>query len=329
MASASSAPARPDCRRMPLLRSLVLQAARIVLALFFAFPIVFMLVSSLKPDQQIFGDLDSIKAFLPVGHLSLDNYTGVFDRVPAARFLITSIGISAVTVVLGIFVNSLAAFALSRMRWRGKKVVLAAIIATLIVPFETFALPLVWWVNQLPWLQVNGFHLALTEGWLDTYRVQVLPFVANAFSVFLFHQYFQSIPKELDEAAIIDGAGWFGIYRRIVMPLSSPAIATVAILTLLPAWNSYLWPLMVVQSENLRPVMVGTQYFFQLNPSWGQIMAYASITVPVLTLFVAFQRAFVNSIASSGVKADRRGARLPGRSSHSLLCPHAVLQRTL
>jgi multiple sugar transport system permease protein len=228
--TASPTPPRTDRRPAAVLRVLGIQATRIVLALFFAFPIIFMLVSSFKPDQQIFADLGTIKAFLPVGHLSLANYAGVFDRVPAARFLLNSIGISAVTVVLGIFVNSLAAFALSRMRWRGKKIVLSALIATLIVPFETFALPMVWWVNKLPWLQMNGFHPTLTEGWLDTYQVQILPFVANAFSIFLFHQYFQSIPKELDEAAFIDGAGWFGIYRRIVMPLSGPAIATVAIL---------------------------------------------------------------------------------------------------
>jgi multiple sugar transport system permease protein len=138
---------------------------------------------------------------------------------------------------------------------------------------------------------------------MDTYQVQILPFLANAFSIYLFHQYFDSIPKELDEAASIDGAGWFKIYRSIILPLSGPAIATVAILTLLPAWNQYLWPLMAVQSEELRPVMVGVQYFFQLSTSWGQIMAYASIiTVPVIALFVTFQRAFVNSIAASGVK---------------------------
>jgi multiple sugar transport system permease protein len=285
------------------LRRLPVHAVRVALALFFAFPVVFMLVSSFKPDQQIFGDLGSPRAFLPVGSLSLENYTAVFDRVPAVRFLLNSLGISALTIVLGVLVNSLAAFALSRMRWPGRKVLLTVIIATLIVPFETFALPLVWWVNKLPWLELHGFSLTLTEGWLDTYQVQVLPFVANAFSIFLFHQYFQSIPKELDEAALIDGAGWFGIYRRIVMPLSGPAVATVAILTFLPAWNSYLWPLMVVQDEELRPVMVGIQYFFQLNVSWGQIMAYSSmITVPVLALFLAFQRSFINSIASSGVK---------------------------
>ncbi|WP_354248642.1 carbohydrate ABC transporter permease [Arthrobacter sp. UYEF20] len=262
-----------------------------------------MFVSSLKPDQQIFGDLSSIAAFLPVGNLSLDNYGAVFDRVPAARFLINSIGISAVTVILGVLINSLAAFALSRMRVRGKGIILTLIIATLIVPFETLALPLVWWVNQLPWLDINGFSLSLTTGWLDTYHVQIIPFVANAFSIYLFHQYFESIPNELDEAARVDGAGWFKIYRQIVMPLSGPAIATVSILTFLPAWNSYLWPLMVVQSEELRPVMIGVQYFFQLNVSWGEVMAYSSmITLPVVALFIAFQRSFVNSIASSGVK---------------------------
>jgi len=279
---------------------------RILLAAFFAFPLVFMFVSSLKPDDQIFADLGSIRAFLPVGHISLDNYTGVFQTVPAGRFLINSMLISAVTVVGGLIVNSMAAFALSRMRWRGKKIVLATIIATLVVPFETFALPLVWWVNKLPWLVMNGIEPAITQGWLDTYRVQTIPFVANAFSIYLFYSYFQSIPKELDEAARVDGAGWFRIYRSIIMPLAGPAVATVAILTFVTSpgtWNAYLWPLMVVQTQELRPVMVGFSYFFQLNVQWGQIMAYSTlITIPVLALFLAFQRAFISSIASTGVK---------------------------
>jgi multiple sugar transport system permease protein len=276
---------------------------RTVLALFFLFPIVFMFASSLKPDDQIFADLSSPKAFLPVGHISLDNYKEVFDTVPAWRFLANSIAVSLITVVLGILVNSLAAFALSRMRWRGRSFVLAAIIATLVVPFETFALPLLWWVNKLPWLVVQNGELLWSFGWLDSYRVQIIPFIANAFSIFMYYSYFSTIPKELDEAARVDGASWFRIYRSIIMPLSGPATATVAILTFLPAWNQFLWPLMVVQSENLRPVMVGVQYFFQLNVAWGPMMAYATlITIPVLALFLSFQRAFIGSIASSGVK---------------------------
>ena len=297
-----AAPASERIRRLRL-RSAGGHLVRILLVGFLAFPLLFMFMSSLKPDDQIFADLSSIRAFLPFGDISLANYTGVFETVPAARFLANSIAITAVTVVVGLVVNSLAAFALSRMRWRGSTVVLAAIIATLVVPFETFALPLLWWVNKLPWVIFQQGQFFYTTGWLDTYRVQIFPFLANAFSVYLFYSYFQSIPKDLDEAARVDGAGWFRIYRKVVMPLAGPAIATVAILTFLPAWNSYLWPLMVVQTEQLRPVMVGVSYFMQQNVLWGQIMAYSTIiTIPVLVMFLALQRQFIRSIASSGVK---------------------------
>lgn len=282
------------------LSGVLVMALRVVLCLVFGLPLVFMIVSSFKPDTQIFADLASWSAFLPVGDVSLANYTGLMDRVPFVTFMVNSVFISVCTVVLGLLVNSMAAFALSRIEFRGQKVVLGIVLATLIVPFETMALPLLWWVNTIPYFDGS-------QGWLDTYAVQIIPFLANAFSIYLFYQYFDSIPKELDEAATVDGAGWFRIYRSIVMPLSGPAVATVAILTFLPAWNSYLWPLMVVQSESLRPVMVGIDYFKQATGSsgtaWGQIMAYATmITVPVLALFIGFQRAFINSIASSGVK---------------------------
>jgi multiple sugar transport system permease protein len=273
------------------------------LAVFFLFPLVFMFVSSLKPDGQILSDVDSIRAFLPVGDISLDNYVGVFGRVPVARFLFNSVFVTVSIVVLGLVVNSMCGFALSRMKWSGRGVVLSVVIATLIVPFETIAVPMVYWVSKLPTLVWEDGILKYDFGWLNSYEVQIVPFIANAFSIFLFAQYFSTIPPSLDEAARIDGAGWFTIYRRIIVPLSGPAFATVAILTFLPAWNSYLWPLMVVQQEELRPVMVGMQYFFQLNTAWGEVMAYTSmITLPVLVMFLAFQRAFISSVAASGVK---------------------------
>lgn len=274
-------------------------ALMVFLVFFFLFPVVFMLVSSLKPDQQLLADTSSIRAFLPIGHISLDNYFGVFERVPALRFLFNSLLVTGLTVTLGLLVNSMAGFAISRMRWRGQSLVLTLIIATLIVPFETIAIPLLLLVSKLPWIGVDGFEV----GWLNSYQVQIIPFIANAFSIFLFVQYFKSLPREIDEAAKVDGASWFQIYRRIIMPLSGPVIATVAILTFLPVWNAYLWPLMVTQSEDIRPVMVGVQYFFQLNVAWGEVMAYLSmITLPVLVVFLALQRAFIESIAASGVK---------------------------
>lgn len=277
--------------------------ALVFFAVVFLFPLVFMFVSSLKPDAQILTDARSLDAFLPVGDISLNNYRDVFDRVPVARFMLNSVLITALIVVLGLVVNSMCGFALSRLEWKGRGAVLAVVIATLIVPFETIAIPMVYWVSKLPTLVFEGGVPKYDFGWLNTYQVQIIPFIANAFSIFLFTQYFSTIPKSLDEAARIDGAGWFTIYRKIVVPLAGPAFATVAILTFLPAWNSYLWPLMVVQEESLRPVMVGMQYFFQLNPAWGEVMAYTTlITLPVLIVFLSFQRAFVSSVAASGVK---------------------------
>lgn len=269
----------------------------------FSFPMIFMAVSSLKPSDQIFIDLRSFAAFLPVGDISFDNYLGVFERVPVAQFLFNSVFVSVFVVGLGLIVNSLAGFAIARTQFKGRGALLTILIATLIVPFETIAIPMVYLVANLPWFDVQPDSIGFQMGMFNTYAVQILPTVANAFSIFLFVQYFKSIPKELDEAAVMDGAGWFTIYRKVISPLAGPAFATSAILTFLPAWNAYLWPIMVIQREELRPVQVGLQYFFQLDVAWGEIMAYTTlITLPVLILFISFQRAFVASIAASGVK---------------------------
>lgn len=279
----------------------------VILALSFALPLMFMIASSFKPRDQILGDLTSWRAFLPVGDLSMSNYVGVFDRVPVERFFVNSLFVTTMIVLLGLLVNSMAGFALARLQFRGKNFLFAGIIATLIVPFETFAIPMVYWVSNLPRVALYSDGFAIEQGWNNSYQVLIIPFIANAFSIFLFAQYYKSIPKSLDEAAMIDGAGWWRIYRSVVSPLAGPAFATSAILTFLPQWNSYLWPLLVIQDEELRPVQVGMRYFFASGTAagtpWGQIMAYTTmITIPVILVFLYFQRAFVSSIASSGVK---------------------------
>jgi multiple sugar transport system permease protein len=274
-------------------------AVLVLVAIIFAFPLVFMLVSSLKPDAQLLRDTASLRAFLPVGDLSLQNYYAAFDRAPVATFILNSVIVTGVTVLLSLFVCSLAAFAFVFLRWTGRDLVLSIILATLIVPFETIAIPLLLVVSKLPWLGLDGFSL----GWLNTYRVQIVPFIADGLTIFLFVQYFKDLPNDLVEAARVEGASNWQIYRMIVMPLSGPILATAAILKFLVMYNQYLWPLMVVQEEGRRPVMVGLQYFFQLNRAWGEIMAYLSlITVPVLAFYLYMQRAFIASIASTGVK---------------------------
>lgn len=272
----------------------------IVLVFFFIFPILFMIMSSFKPNDQIFLDLRSLRAFLPVGDLSLANYNAVFEKSKFFRFLLNSIFVSLITIILALVVNSMMAYALSRMKWPGQRLILAIIIATLIIPGETTIMPLLLLVSKLPSFSLTeGFK----QGWLNTYHVQIIPFIVSAFSIFLFYQFFRDIPKDLDEAALVDGASRFQIYRKIIVPNSGPVFATVSILTFIGAWNAFLWPIMTVQSEDLRPVMVGMQYFFQQDTEWGEVMAYATmITIPVLLLFLVFQRSFVQSIASTGIK---------------------------
>jgi len=287
---------------------LVLQyGLAIFFMLLFCLPLLFMISSSLKDPQAIFADVKSWKAFFPVGDINFDQYVGVFERLPMAQFVFNSLFVSGVVVIAGLFVNSLAAFAIARLRFRGQNTLLVFLIATLVIPFETIAMPLLVLVNSLPRLSWEDGSVEITIGWLNTYLVQIMPFIAGGFSIFLFVQYFKTLPKELDEAAVIDGASYFSIYWRIIVPLAGPAFATSAILSFLAIWNAYLWPVMVVQTESLRPVQVGLDYFWastsEEGTQWGEIMAYSTlITLPILIIFVVFQRAFVASVASSGVK---------------------------
>jgi len=274
-------------------------AVLVLIAVIFVFPLVFMLMSSFKPDQQLLQDASNLRAFLPVGDISLQNYTDAFQRAPVATFVFNSVFVTGVTVILSLLLCSAAGFAFVFVNWKGRGVLLSLLLATLIVPFETIAIPLLLLASKLPWIGLDG----LTWGWLNSYRVQIVPFIADGLTVFLFVQYFKDLPGELIEAARVEGASWFQIYRRIVMPLSGPILATAAILKFLVMYNQYLWPLMVTQEEGYRPVMVGLQYFFQLNVAWGEVMAYLSmITVPVLAFYLYLQKAFIASIASTGVK---------------------------
>ncbi len=274
-------------------------ALLILIAMIFIFPIVFMVVSSLKPDMQLLRDSGSLRAFLPVGDISLDNYADAFERVPMLQFFFNSVFTTVVSVAVALWLNSMAAFSFAFLQWRGKALVLSLIIATFIVPFEVIAIPLLMVVNNLPWLGSEGIEI----GWLNSYHVQIIPFIADSLGIFLFYQYFRDLPDELVEAARIDGASIWQIYTRIIMPIAGPILATVAILKFLGMWNAYIWPLMTIRSEELRPIMVGLQYFFQLNTAWGEIMAYLSVvTIPVLLFYLALQRAFIESIATSGIK---------------------------
>jgi multiple sugar transport system permease protein len=290
---------RPKSQRQRERLSKLLQyGLHIALSAFFLFPLLFMFVSAFKSDEtQLLADMASLSAFWPSGELSLQNFSQVFERTAFTQAFMNSLFTVSMTVFLGIFVNSMLAYALARFHFKGREVLLSLVIALIIIPFEAVAVPLLLLVNQLPWF--DG-----TMGWLDSYQVQIIPFIANAFSVYLFYQFFVALPKDLEEAALMDGASFWRIYWSILMPLSKPVIATVAVLQFLGRWGDLLWPVMVVRGDKFATLPLAMQTFFgQFPRQWGDVMAFAAMaTFPTLLVFLVFQRWFVRSAISSGIK---------------------------
>jgi multiple sugar transport system permease protein len=268
-----------------LARHLLLAAA----ALIFILPILFMIVGSLKPDSRVLADAGTWRAFFPQA-AGFQNYGDVLSRTGFGRYLFNSALINGLIVGIGLLINSMAGYALARLRWRGREAMLAAVLAVMVIPFEAIAVPL--------------FYGVTAVGWRDAYSVQIFPFVAYPLSIYLFYSFFLGLPRELEEAARVDGAGPFRTFFIIIVPNAKPAFASVTIVTLLLFWGMYLWPLLVTAGEAVRPLPLGIATFFTLPPlQWGDIMAFGVMMVlPMLIVFLAFQPWFVRGVANTGVQ---------------------------
>ncbi|WP_322724901.1 carbohydrate ABC transporter permease [Streptomyces spongiae] len=261
-----------------------------VLALLFVLPALYLVIGSFKPSDEV---LDGFAGLVPT-HLSLDNYRGVFDSLSSEstgyfwQFMTVSLTVTTVVVVGGLLVNSMAGYALSRLRWRGRNAAFAVVLLLMLVPFESVAVPLFYLFND---------HR-------NTVYILALPFIANAFSVYQFHAFFSGVPRSIEEAARIDGAGPWRTFFSIVLPMSKPVFASVAILTFLIQWGAFLWPVLMISDPSVRPLPLELSVFQgQEPPDWGQILAFGVLLVaPVLVTFVVFQRWFVQGVASSAVR---------------------------
>jgi multiple sugar transport system permease protein len=274
---------------LKLVNSAISYVILLLVAGLFIAPVLLMLIGSLKPESRVLTEAGSLLAFMP-GDWDLRNYRDVFARVNFGRYLFNSILITTLVVLLGLLVNSMAAYAFARLQWYGQRFLFALVLAILILPLEAIAVPL--------------FYQVSNWGWRDTYLVQILPFIANAFSIFLFYTFFLNLPKELEEAARIDGAGTLRTFFTIIVPNSKPAFATVAILTFLTQWGVFIWPLMVTSGEAVRPLPLAIATFYTLPPlQWGDIFAFCVMMIlPVLLVFLFFQQWFVRGVVSTGIK---------------------------
>ena len=259
------------------------------LAAFFLFPLLFMIVGAFKPNVLVLAEGNTIRAFWPT-NATLSNFVAAFQRAHFGRLFVNSTIIASFVVGLGLVVNSLMGYGLSRLPFRGSRLILLAIIALTIIPLEAVAIPLLWMMSA--------------AGLRNTYTVQILPFIANPLFVYLFYTFFLAIPRDLEEAARVDGAGPLTTFLRISVPLATPAYATVGILSFLFVWGQLLWPVLVTAGPDVRPLPLGISVFVHQPPvNWGDIMAFAlMMTLPLLVIFIIFQRWFVQSVAQSGIK---------------------------
>jgi multiple sugar transport system permease protein len=264
-----------------------------VIALVIISPLFMLFIASLKDDRfQILADMGSFRAFW-VDNPTFNNFREVGNfagELAFGRYLGNSLLILGSTVSLGLIINSMAGFILAWGSLPGRALILSLIIALYVIPQESIIMPLLIIVSR--------------AGLSDTFTAQILPFVASPLYTFLFYQFFAQLPKELFEAASVDGASIFRTWWSIFMPLSLPALATVSILMGIETWNQYLWPILITQTDYARPISVAIATFFgQDSIFWDRAMAASVLMmIPILVFYLAFQRWFISSFVGSAVK---------------------------
>ena len=251
-------------------------------------PFGWMVIASLRDKTEFFRQIGGL---FPTGP-HWENYVLAWTSVPFADFFLNSL-LVAVCVTLGQLVtSSLAAYAFARMRFRGREALFVAYLATMMVPTQVTMIPL--------------FIMMVKLRWIDSYAALIVPFLSSAYGCFLLRQFFLTIPQELEDAAIIDGAGHWSVYARIVLPLSKPALSAFGVIAFLGSWNSFIWPLIVINRPSMKTLPIGLQSLqgFYGDGNWAVLMAGAVIaSLPVLTIFLLAQRQFIEGITLTGLKA--------------------------
>jgi sn-glycerol 3-phosphate transport system permease protein len=259
----------------------------LVPAIMHAFPVLYMLAVSFKTGAEAYSFPPTLLPDNPV----FENYVLAAKSAPLGQFMLNSLIAAGCITVLQLLTSILAAYALARMEFIGRKFVLGLVIALLMVPGEITIVP--------------NYLFMVRSGLLDTHAALIAPFSASAFGIFMLYQFFRTVPRELEEAAIMDGASRLRFLFQVMVPLSMPAIVAFGVYAFVSAWNQYLWPLVATQSTAMRTVQIGVGMFRseQEATSWGMVMAATSILVlPSVALFVATQRQFVRGLTMSGVK---------------------------
>lgn len=249
-------------------------------------PLVWMLFTSVKPE----ADIVSFPPRLFPTDVTFQHYIDVWHRIPFARLYVNTIVFAGTVTILSLIFDSMTAYALARLNFRGRGVVFMFVLVMLMMPYQVTLIPL---YDQLAAL-----------GWTDSLHGLIVPRASNAFGIFFLRQFFLSLPKDLEEAARVDGAGEFRIYRQVVLPLATPALVTLALFHFMYNWNDLLWPLIINQDQAYQTLPSGLALFMgQHVVEYGVLMAASVMSlVPVVLFFLLIQRRFVEGVATTGIK---------------------------
>lgn len=260
----------------------------ILVALSMVVPFFAMASLSFSQNNQIFSYPPSI---LPK-NFTLHNYFNVFSSIPVSRYFLNSLIVSSITTIGQVIISAFAGYAFARLRFKGSDFLFLIILITMMIPPQVNIIPLFFLMREL--------HL------IDTYQALIIPGFFGGFGIFMFRQFFLHLPKELEESSRIDGCNIFETFCKIALPLSLPTIATLAIFTFISSWNSFMWPLIVTNSDSMRTLPLGLAVFkgsFREIINWGDLLACALIcTIPTILVFLAGKKYFINDLLKGSLK---------------------------
>ncbi|BCW86622.1 sugar ABC transporter permease (plasmid) [Arthrobacter sp. NicSoilE8] len=275
-------------RTPPFLRTIGSWTSHILLiltALITLVPFLWMISTALKPSSEVF----STPPKLIGSSIQWSNFADAWNYLPFGRFMLNGVIVSALGTLIVVITSAMAAYAFSRLRWRGRNGVFLIYLGTLMIPQEVLIVPM--------------FILMRNLGWVNSYQALIIPWAFTAFGTFLLRQFFLTLPDELEDAARIDGANRFTSFTKILLPLVRPALGTLAVFTFIGYWNSFLWPLLIVSDVNMATVPLGLNMFLgQTGNQWNLLMAASTISIlPSVLMVLGLQRYLVKGIALSGL----------------------------
>ncbi len=284
--SAANTSRKRSWRGETITARLAIQVVLALVAVLTVIPVVWTVLSSLKTNDTIFS---VPMRWLPTS-LNWNNYTDAFAVAPFGRYFLNSTLIAGSVTATTVFFGAMAGYGFSKFRFPGRNLLFGLILSTFMIPFPVIMIPL--------------FALVRNLGWVNTYQGLIIPGALTGFAVFMMRQFIQALPGELFDAARIDGAGEARIFLTIVLPLARPALATLGILTFLDSWNNLLWPLIVIQSDEMETIPLGlTKFSTRYSTNYAQMLAMAVIaSLPVLVVFIIGRRQIINSLMLSGIK---------------------------